>query len=83
MTFSVQILRGEGEDIATLIGTPKAHATAPTGDAAPAAVEQFIARGELVTLESGRRGLARLAGGFRDDAALKEIFVEAYRLRNW
>ena len=42
-------------------------------------IEKRVERGELVTLQIGRRGLAGLFGKYRDDPTLQDICDEAYK----
>jgi predicted RNase H-like HicB family nuclease len=86
MTFPVQIEPNNGYFTATLVGAPEVSATAGSRAEALAAletcIEQRIAKGDLVSLEVGPRGVSDLAGIFADDPTLREICEEAYRLRD-
>ncbi len=86
MMFPVLVQPTNGQFAATLVGAPDVRATAPTRDEAlaalEAAIEARIVQGELVALEVGPEGVARLAGRYRDDPTLREICVEAYRQRD-
>jgi hypothetical protein len=86
MTFSVVVHPAGGQFEASLVGSPDVRATAPTRVGALAALETLIEtrveQGELVTLEIGRKGLARLFGKYRDDPTLQDICAEAYKERD-
>jgi hypothetical protein len=86
MTFPVLVLSGNGLFTAELVGAPDVRAKASTRADALAAleavIEQRVAKGELISLEIGRRGVSRLAGKYRDDPTLREICEEAYQQRN-
>jgi hypothetical protein len=76
----------QGQFEASLVGAPDVRATAATRAGALAALETLIEKrvqkGELVTLEIGRKGLAGLFGKYRDDPTLQDICDEAYKERN-
>ena len=86
MTFSVTVHSAAGQFEASLIGSPDMRATAPTRVGALAALEAVIEKrveqGELVTLTTGRKGLAGIFGKYRDDPTLQDICDEAYRQRD-
>jgi len=86
MTFPVLVQPVDGQFAATLVGAPDVRVTASTRAEAlaalEAAIEQRLVQGERVALEVGRRGVAGLAGKFRDDPTLREICEEAYQQRN-
>src|SRR5690349_396419 len=86
VTFPVIVHPFQGQFEATLVGAPDVRVTAPTREAALAALESAIARrldqGELVALEVPRRGLAGLYGKYRDDPTLREICETGYQERN-
>ena len=86
MNFSVKVHSAHGQFEATLVGAPEVRATAPTRAGALAALENVIEkrveRGELVTLQIGRKGLAGLFGKYRDDPTLQDICDEAYKERD-
>jgi hypothetical protein len=78
----VLVLPTDGQFEAALVGAPDVRVTASTRQQALAALESAIelrlARGELVALEVGRRGLAGLFGKNRDDPTLRDICEAAY-----
>ena len=86
MTFSVVIHPNAGQFEASLVGAPDVRATAATRVGALAAletvIEKRVEKGELATLEIGRKGLAGLFGKYRDDPTLQDICDEAYRNRD-
>jgi hypothetical protein len=86
MMLPVLVRPVDGQFAATLVGAPDVRATASTYVEALAAlqavIEQLFGQGELVALEVGRRGVAGLAGTYRDDPTLREICDEAYRQRS-
>jgi hypothetical protein len=86
MDFSVMVHTAHGKFEATLVGAPDVRATAPTRAEALAAletvIEKRVERGELVTLQIGRKGLAGLFGKYRDDPTLQDICDEAYKERD-
>jgi hypothetical protein len=86
MNFSVMVHTAHGQFEAALVGAPDVRATAPTRAGALAAletvIEQRVERGELVTLQIGRKGLAGLFGKYRDDPTLQDICDEAYKERD-
>jgi hypothetical protein len=86
MTFPVIVHPSHGQFEAALVGAPEVKATAPTREAALAALESAITlrldQGDLVALELPRRGLAGLFGKYRDDPTLREICEAAYSERD-
>ena len=86
MNFYVMVHTAEGQFEATLVGAPDVRAMAPTRAGALAAletvIEKRVERGELVTLQIGRKGLAGLFGKYRDDPTLQDICDEAYKERD-
>ena len=86
MSFSVVVHSSQGQFEAALVGAPEVRAAAPTRTEALAALESVIEnrieKGELVTLEVGRKGLAGLFGKYRDDPTLQTICDEAYKERD-
>jgi predicted RNase H-like HicB family nuclease len=86
MTFPVLIQPSNGQFAAALVGAPDVRATASTPAEALAAlekvIEQRVAKGELLTLEIGRRGVSGLAGKYRDDPTLRDICEAAYQQRD-
>lgn len=86
MSFSVMVHASNGQFEAALVGAPDVRVLAPTRAEALAALEtaleKRVEKGELVTLEIGRKGLAGLFGKYRDDPTLQDICDEAYRERN-
>jgi hypothetical protein len=86
MTFSVVVHPSNGQFEASLVGAPEVRATGPTRVVALAAleavIEKRVTKGELLTLEIGRSGLAGLFGKYRDDPTLQDICDEAYRERD-
>lgn len=86
MTFPVMVQSIAGRFEATLLGAPEVRATGETRAMAIAAIEslieQRVQRGELVTVEIGRKGLMGLFGKYGDDPTLQDICDEAYRERD-
>ncbi len=86
MTFSVVVNPTADQFEASLVGPPDVRATSPTRLTALAAletvIEKRVQKGELVTLEIGRKGLTGLFGKYRDDPTLQDICDEAYRERD-
>lgn len=86
MTFSVLVHPAAGQFEAALVGAPEVSAVAATREEALAKLETAIVRrlqkGELVTLEVGRPGLAGLFGKFRDDPTLRDICAAVYKERD-
>jgi hypothetical protein len=86
MSFSVVVHSTNGHFEASLVGAPDMRATGPTRAVAlaalEAAIEKRVARGELVSLEIGRKGLAGLFGKYRDDPTLQDTCAEVYRDRD-
>ena len=86
MTFSVLVQSSNGQFTAELVGAPEVRAKAATRAEAVAAlqavIEQRVAKGELIGLEIGHRGVSLLAGKSRADTTLREICEEAYQQRN-
>ena len=86
MNFSVMVHAAHGQFEATLVGASDVRATAPTRAEALATletvIEKRVERGELVTLQIGRKGLAGLFGKYSDDPTLQDICDEAYKERD-
>ncbi len=86
MTFPILVQPTDGRYLATLVGAPEVRAVAATRAEALAAlevaIEQRVARGELLALEVGRQGVSGLIGKYQDDPTLREICEEAYQRRD-
>lgn len=86
MTFPVLVEGQNGHFTASLVGAPHLSAEEATRDEAiaalKAAIQQRIARGELLSLEVDTIGVTDLAGRFKDDPTLREICEQAYQMRD-
>ena len=86
--MSVAILvEAEGAQFAaTLAGVPELRTVGPTRgdaiDALRAEIERRMQSGEMASLEVRPRGVAAIAGAFRDDPTLRDICEDAYRARD-
>jgi len=86
MTFPVFVEPWDGQFAAILVGAPTIRAVGPTRAEALAALQadlaQRLAHGDLVSLELPPVGVSGLAGHYRTDPTLRELYVEAYRRRD-
>jgi hypothetical protein len=86
MSVTVLVEASNGAFKATLVGAPGLEAVRPSRgealDALRGEIKRRLASGELVELELEPRGVAALAGTFRDDPSLREICEEIYAERN-
>jgi hypothetical protein len=86
MTFPVLVEPCDGEFAAVPVGAPTIRTVGTTRTEALAALQadlaQRLARGELVFLELVPTGVSELAGEYRTDPPLRDIYSEAYRMRD-
>ncbi len=86
MTFPVFVEASQGQFTAQLVGAPFVQVVGTTRDQAlaalRAAIQERVRTGELTLVEIEPLAVSDLAGTYRDDATLREICDEAYRLRD-
>ena len=83
MTVAILIENDNGQFSATLPGVPELATVGwMRGEAIEgirAEIQKRVDTGELVTLEVRSRGIAALAGAFRDDPTLRDLCDDIYR----
>ena len=76
----------DGQFAASLVGAPDVRMVGPTRsqaiDALRVAIEQYIARGELLSLEIDPVGISSLAGKYNTDPTLRTLCDDAYHRRD-
>jgi hypothetical protein len=86
MSFPVFIHQDNGHFVATLVGSPDVCVSAPTREEALAEIQTIlqerVLHGNLVLVETPLRGIAALAGKFRDDPSLSQIREDIYLARD-
>jgi hypothetical protein len=86
VTFPILVKAREGQFDASLAGAPNVRVQQPTRSGAIAAlkveIQQWIERGELLSLEIETVGVSGLAGTYSDDPTLSEICDQAYQIRD-
>jgi hypothetical protein len=86
MTFSILVEPYQGQFAARLVGEEATRMVRPTRDEAVAAMtaelQQRVRRGELVSVEIPRGGVAAVAGAFAEDPTLPQICAEIYAARD-
>ncbi len=86
MTFPVLVTKHEDKFAASLIGAPDVRSEKPTRSMAVAALEAEIHKrietGELLSLEIDAAFVSGMAGKYRNDSTLKEIYQKAYEKRD-
>jgi hypothetical protein len=86
MSFPIVVEMQNGHFIASLAGVPNLSVVEATRTQAIAALkaelQQWIERGELLTVEVETIGVSDLAGVFSNDPTLREICEQAYQMRD-
>ncbi|MEX2215075.1 MAG: hypothetical protein WD768_13150 [Phycisphaeraceae bacterium] len=86
MTVTVQLETINGQFRASIVGSERYQAVAPSRDQALSAlrtqVMAKVAEGELIDMELPISGVSGLAGIFRDDPTLEDIVRDIYAKRD-
>ena len=86
MSFPVFIHQDNGHFVATLVGSPDVCVSAPTREEALAEIQTIlqerVLHGNLVLVETPLRGVAALAGKYRDDPSLTQLREDIYLVRD-
>lgn len=86
MTFPILVEPDNGQFAAQLVGEQNIRFIRPTREEAVAAIQaelrQRVQRGELVSVEVVKQGVAAVAGKFADDPTLDDLCEEIYAERD-
>jgi hypothetical protein len=86
MSIPVFIHHDNGHFIASLVGSPDVRVSAPSREEALAEIQTIlqerVLHGDLVFVDTPVRGVAALAGKYRDDPNLTQIREDIYLARD-